>query len=78
MTTTFLAVGSNQCRAPVVMAHNPPGPDMIVCGEATKPGSAYCPECRARLYYRPGKRELNAMDFTIGTPLRPVKMEGRW
>jgi hypothetical protein len=51
---------------------------MIVCGEATKPGSAYCPECRARLYYRPGKRELNAMDFTIGTPLRPVKMEGRW
>lgn len=72
MTTTFLAVTDQQCRTP--MSGNP-GPDMIVCGEATKPGSSYCPECHARFYYKPTARALKTMDFIVG---RPVKMEGKW
>jgi hypothetical protein len=67
MTTTFVAVTDQQCRAPVSGA---PGPDMLVCGEATKPGSVYCPECHTRFYYKPTIRAIKALDFMAGRPLR--------
>jgi hypothetical protein len=43
---------------------------MLVCGEATKPGSAYCPECHTRFYYKPTIRAIKALDFMAGKPLR--------
>ncbi|MDK4729370.1 hypothetical protein [Rhizobium phaseoli] len=66
----FIAATDSSCRAPVIMADNPPGPDMWICGEAAKPGSAYCPECHTRFYYKPTTRALKAMDYMAGKPLR--------
>lgn len=63
----FADAETNSCRRPVDGA---PGPDMLICGEDTFAGSSYCRTCRARLYYRPSQREINALDYAAGKPLK--------
>jgi hypothetical protein len=64
----FIDTETHHCRTPLVMAHNPPGPDMLVCGQPTVPGKTYCTSCRAVLYYRPTKTELKSLDWLPPKP----------
>lgn len=65
--TTLLAATDNDCRT---IPGDIRGPDTIICGQQTKPGSRYCPECHARFYYKPTLRALKSLDFTAGKPLK--------
>ncbi|QIG74352.1 hypothetical protein EVC08_040 [Rhizobium phage RHph_N65] len=65
----FIAATDSSCRAPVIMADNPPGPDMWICGEPALPGKTACAECRARLYYKPNSQQLKTLDWAASRSL---------
>lgn len=68
--TRFVDATDFSCRTPI---SGNPGPDMLICGNATLPGRTFCPECKPRLYYRPTARELRGLDFKAGRPIQPVR-----
>lgn len=70
MTVRFIDTRDRQCRTPV---SGTPGPDMLVCGAETPPGRSDCPACRKRLYYRPTKTQIKAIDATAGRPFEPTR-----
>ena len=74
MTSTFINLQANECRAIIGACA---GPDTPVCAAPRRPGSSYCPDCHSQFYYRPTKRNLNTMDFVAGKPRKRVKGWGK-
>lgn len=75
--TRFVDATDATCRTPLVMAHNVPGPDMLICGQQTLRGRTCCEACHSRLYYKPTKQGLANLDkFTFAQVQQQTKRGG--